>query len=54
MISGRFLSAAWGDYYNVVGFPLSRFYRELKEHFPALIIWSVALNPTAYGAEASP
>lgn len=26
-----------GDYYNVVGLPLHRFYRILKEHFPHLL-----------------
>lgn len=53
-LGALFICCIEGDYYNVVGFPLSRFYRELKEHFPDLIVWSVALNPTAYGAEASP
>jgi septum formation protein len=28
---GRYVERIEGDYYNVVGFPLSRFFRELKE-----------------------
>ena len=28
---GQYIEGIIGDYYNVVGFPLSRFYREMKQ-----------------------
>ncbi|MCS7081979.1 MAG: Maf family protein [Bacteroidetes bacterium] len=36
-LGALFIRRIEGDYYNVVGFPLSRFYRALKAHFPDLV-----------------
>ncbi|MEX0747908.1 MAG: Maf family protein [Rhodothermales bacterium] len=38
-----FISRIDGDYYNVVGLPLHRLYRMLKEHFTDLLISEVLL-----------
>lgn len=39
-----FVEKIEGDYYNVVGFPLNRFYRELKTFLPELANISYQLN----------
>lgn len=39
-LGALFVEKIEGDYYNVVGFPLNRFYRELKSFYPDLNIFS--------------
>lgn len=34
-----FVKRIEGDYYNVVGFPLNRFYNEIKKFSPGLVRW---------------
>ncbi|HBX66638.1 MAG TPA: septum formation inhibitor Maf, partial [Balneolaceae bacterium] len=37
-LGALFVEKIEGDYYNVVGFPLNRFYREMKTFMPELNI----------------
>lgn len=37
-LGALFVEKIEGDYYNVVGFPLNRFYREMKSFIPELVI----------------
>ncbi|WP_428236254.1 Maf family protein [Gracilimonas sp.] len=39
-LGALFVEKIDGDYYNVVGFPLNRFYREIKSFFPEFDIMS--------------
>lgn len=39
-LGALFIETITGDYYNVVGFPLNRFYRELKSFLPALTLFN--------------
>jgi septum formation protein len=38
-LGALFVEKIEGDYYNVVGFPLNRFYREMKQFLPDLKLY---------------